>query len=104
MRFTANRNRADHALLHAAAHLMGKLLDALLGRRQTHAAQDLHRPLGETAPSARTVPRDRLAQLVANGEHGIERGLRILQDHGDVAPADLAHFARALAQQIFAVE
>ena len=47
---------------------------------------------------------DRLAQLVADAEHRIERGLRVLQDHRDPAAANLAHLTRRLAQQVLAVQ
>src|SRR5207247_2075596 len=34
------------------------------------------------------VEPDRLLDLVANGEHGVQRGHRVLEDHRDLCPAD----------------
>ena len=36
------------------------------------------------------VPHDRLGDLHADGEHGVERDHRLLEDHGDLGAAHLA--------------
>ena len=55
--------------------------DADLGQQ---ALGLLQRGLGRQAQ----VPAQRLHQLVAHGEHRVERGHRVLKDAGDVAAAD----------------
>ena len=47
---------------------------------------------------------ERLSHLVADGEERIQRGHRVLQDHGDTLAADLAHLARRLGQEVFSLE
>jgi hypothetical protein len=47
---------------------------------------------------------ERLDDLVTDGEHRIQRRLRILKDHRDPAPADAAHLRLALGDEIFALE
>ena len=43
-----------------------------------------------------------LGDLVADGERWIERSHGLLENHGDLPPADFFHFALALLEQIFA--
>ena len=46
----------------------------------------------------------RLDDLGADGEHGIERGHRVLEDHGELGPAQLAQFLRRQAGEVAAGE
>ena len=46
----------------------------------------------------------RLHHLLADRQDRVERGHRLLEDHRDVAAADLAHLFRRERQQIAAVE
>jgi hypothetical protein len=41
------------------------------------------------------VRADRLGQLPADGQHRVERGHRLLEDHGDAVAADFPHPALA---------
>ena len=50
------------------------------------------------------IYRQRLTHLHADGEHGVERAHRVLQDHRDPTAADLLHLGVGLVQQIVAVE
>ena len=96
---------ADHALLHAAADLVRVILDPPVGRRDPHLLQAVDRAPHERAlVLAGVLVTDRLDQLVADREYRIERGLRILQDHGDALAADLAHLLLGLLEQILAFE
>src|SRR5262245_33968362 len=45
-----------------------------------------------------------LADLIAYGEHRIERGHRFLEDDGDVLAADIAHHVDRLGEQVAAPE
>ena len=104
LRLRGERDRADHALLHAAAHLMRERAQALLGRRHLHAAEGVHRPRPHVAPALGAMGAQRLLDLVADREHRVQRGLRVLQDHRDAAPAHPAHVALALRHEVLAFE
>jgi hypothetical protein len=47
---------------------------------------------------------ERLADLVADREQRIERGHRVLQDHGDALAAHAAHLGIRLVEQVLALE
>ena len=47
---------------------------------------------------------ERLHHLLADGEHRVERGHRLLEDHRDVAPADGAHLVFGQAEQVASLE
>ena len=66
---------------------------------QVDAGQELAHPfLGALAPKLGVLAHH-LADLVADPERRVERGLRVLVDHGDARPLDGAQLARAEAQQ-----
>ena len=50
------------------------------------------------------VQEDRLADLVADGHDRVERAHRLLEDHGDVAAADIRHARARQAQKVDALE
>src|SRR6185312_15922311 len=45
-----------------------------------------------------------LRNLVANGEHRVQRGHWLLEDHGDPVPADVAHPGGREREQVLALE
>ena len=104
LRLRGERDRTDHALLHAAAHLVGERAQALLGRRHLHAAEGVHRARPHVAAALGAMGAQRLLDLVADREHRVQRGLRVLQDHRDPAPAHPAHVALALRHEVLAFE
>src|SRR5262249_44658204 len=69
---------------HQAQHLDG----ARLGRRRIEAL----------------MATDRLDDLVANGERRIERGHRLLEDHGEPRATQVAQLARRDLEQVAAFE
>src|SRR2546428_5177068 len=95
---------ADDALAHPARELVRKRAQPRGGRGDAHGGQQLRRARGDGAAAQAVVHREGLAYLHADGEDRIERGHRVLQDHRDLAPADLLHLGLALRQQILAVE
>src|SRR5262245_57851739 len=101
---TADGNGADDALLHAAAHLMRKLADPLIGGGDLDAAERPRCLLHDLCLGAPPAPENRLAQLLTDREHRIERSLRILQDHRNTPAPDLAHLALRAGQDIFSAE
>ena len=50
------------------------------------------------------VGADGLGDLGADAHHRVERGPRVLQDHRDVAAADVAHLGFGFGQQVLAPE
>src|SRR5262245_38687434 len=104
LRVAADRYGPDDTLLHAAAHLVGNLTEALAGRRDLDPPQRLDYLLHDLRPAPPRSPEDRLAQLLADREDRVERRLRVLQDHRDAPPPDLAHLARRAGKDILAAQ
>jgi hypothetical protein len=50
------------------------------------------------------VQHQRLADLIADAEHRVQRGHRLLEDHADLVAADGAHLAVRHLQQVLALE
>ena len=95
------------ALLHAAAQLVRVLPQP--GRRVGDAdqPQQLGDPVGASAclRQIRSCQTQDLRQLRADGEDRVERGGRVLEDHGDAAPAHCGSSPRAgMGQQVLALE
>ena len=83
-----DRDRDHRALAHAARQLVRIGAEARAGRRNPDAleqSQGLGACLG--ARDVEVGP-DGLGDLVADGEHGVQRTRRILEDHGDDAAAE----------------
>ena len=85
--------RDHHALAHAAGELMRIVVDAPLRRGDADAAEHVEGPLPRLFLADAGVDAQRLGDLVADGEHRIERAHRLLEDHGNAAAADPAHGA-----------
>jgi hypothetical protein len=98
------RDGADDALPHAAAHLVRVIAHAQLRRGDAHRAQQVLYPLAQRAPAHGPMVVGRLGNLPIDTEQRVQRGHRILQDHRDHAPADVAHLARGFQRQLFALE
>ena len=90
------RNRPHDALLHAAAHLMRIVVHAALRRRHPHLRQGVNGARQQRPGASAVVDVDGLKKLVADGEDGIEGGLRVLEDHRQpAAPGYAASRARS---------
>ena len=61
--------------------------EAALRRGQAHAIEQLYRPRPRVAPTEAAALAQRLHDLVADGEDGIQAGGRVLKDHRDLDPA-----------------
>ena len=79
-------------------------VDALLGRGNAHPAQHLDGAPARLAAREAAVAHDRLDDLLADRVGGIERGHRLLKDHGKPIAAQVAQRAVGQAQEIDAVE
>src|SRR5262249_49408379 len=88
------------------AHAAGKFVRILLepARRIGDAdeREKLDRALVRGGRISAAVLLERLGDLASDGEYGIERGHRFLEDHTDVAAADLAHLRVRKLHQIAA--
>ena len=63
-------------------------------RRNAHRAQQFLHALAQCAAADALMVVGRLGDLAVDAEQRVQRRHRILQDHGDRAPADAAHLAR----------
>jgi hypothetical protein len=68
-----------------------------------HQAQHLGRALQRLPAVMPLMQRDRLGKLLADGQHRIERGHRLLEDHRDLVAADLAHLGSLSFEQVAAL-
>ena len=93
-----------HALLLAARELVGIAVDAFgrIGQPAFLEERDGPQP-GFTAANAR-VQHQRLDDLLPHREHGIERGHGFLEDHGDLAAADLPELVGSLVEEFTPLE
>ncbi len=90
----AGQRHGNHStLLHAAGEFVRKLTFAALGIRNAAAAKQCSRAFMRGAPGQSTMQDQRFGNLVANTPDGVQRTHRILDDHGNVATGELAHFA-----------
>jgi hypothetical protein len=64
----------------------------------------LHRPLARLLLIHVHVEFERLGDLPANRQHRVERGHRILKNHGDAVAADVAQLIFTQFQQVLTVE
>jgi hypothetical protein len=77
---------------------------APLGRRHAHPAQHLDRLCTRVRGGNLAVAQDRLGNLVADGERGVQRSHRLLEDHCELVAAQVAQALRRALQQVFALE
>jgi hypothetical protein len=90
-RLARQRHRDHHALAHAARQLVRIAVQHLFGVGQAHFLQQLAGRLARARARQLLVQHDGLDDLVADGEHRVQRGHRLLEDHRDVVAADGAH-------------
>ena len=96
--------RDDDALAHAARQLARIGAVALDGRGDAHEIEQLDRAsLRRGAVHAEAHPQD-LVDLLADAHDGVERGHRVLEDHGDFEAPDGALLLLARAHDFKAVE
>ena len=104
LRIAAQRNGDHHPLTHAAGELMRILGEAPAGIGDPHQLQHLARAIPGGPPREAEVALHALGDLRADGEHGVEAGHRLLEDHGDPAAAHGAHRLDGQRRQLLAVE
>ena len=101
----AGQRHGDHdALAHPAGELMRVLADAPLRFRNAHQREHLDGARERRAARQILVQHQDFADLVADGQHGIERGHRLLEDHRDLIAAQRAHLAVRQVEQVAPLE
>ena len=103
-RVGGQRHRDHHALAHAARELMRVLPGPPLGLGDARLAEHGHRALARLPRRRAAVQREQSLDLPADGQHGIERGARALEHHGDLRPAHRAHRLLGHGEQVAPVE
>ena len=94
------RHGDDDALAHAAGELMRILVGALLGRGNADELEHLDRLGPRVALGHAGVDARHFGDLIADGEHRIERGHRLLEHHRDPIAAHVLHVALGEREQI----
>src|SRR3990172_4059314 len=90
-RLEGKRHRDHRPLPHPPAQLVRVLPRPPLRVRHLHPPQPVHGPRGGLRPPAGAMGGEYLGDLVSDGKNGVERCHRLLEDHGDLLPAYLAH-------------
>ena len=98
------RDRADDALAHAAAHLVGIVAHPPLGRGDADGPEEVPHALPQRAAPELLVEERGLRHLPEDGEERVQRRHGVLEDHGDPPAADPPQLALALAGQVLALE
>lgn len=97
----AGQRHADHGAL---AHATGELvrIAVILTRRvwKTDLRQDLDRGRTGCPPVEALMITDALGNLIADPHHRIEMARRVLEDHADLAAADVEHLGIADGSQV----
>ena len=104
VRLVGKRHGDHYALALAARKLVRIAVEALFGVPQADFAQQLQRP--GPRPLARKAPvqEQGLAHLPGDRVQRVQRGHRLLEDHGDAVAAHLPHDMLARAHQLPTVE
>ena len=100
LRPARDRDRDHHALPHPAAQLVRVRAQALLRRGDPDVVEQLDRARTRLAPAHAELDAQRLRDLLADREDGIEAARRVLEDHRDLAAPDRAQLARRESEQV----
>ena len=101
----AQRHRDHHPLSHAAGELVRVVGHPDRGLRDADPGQHVDGALaGLLAGRLAVVDPVRLGDLVAHLVEGVQRGQRVLEDHGHLGPAELPHPGRVRVGQFLAVQ
>src|SRR5713101_4580948 len=103
-RLAGDGDGPDHPLAHPTRQLVRVLAYPPLGRRDVHGGQELTSPRPGAASRHVLVRAQRLGDLVAHREERVERGHRVLEDHGHALAPDGAHLSIGLVEEVLALE
>lgn len=101
---TGQRHGDHQALALPAGELVRILADTFFGRLDADVVEQLDHALFRLGPIHVLVADQRLAQLVRDGQHGIEAGHRILENHRDFVGADVRHLFIVHRRQFLPLE
>ena len=104
LRLARERHRDHRPLPHPARELVRIVPQALVRARDPDLIEQLGRTLVGLLAIHPEVHFERLADLPADGEHRVERGHRVLEDHRDLAAADRAQVLVVEREQVAAAE
>ena len=91
LRLAGQRHRNHHALAHAARQLVRKAVEHVARFRNAHQVQHAQR-LGTRCGAVHAlVVADGLCNLLTRREHGVQRRHGLLEDHGHIGAAHIAH-------------
>ncbi len=85
------RDRDHHALFHAAGQLVRVFVDAAPCIGDADRVQQFQHALARRASAHGEMLAKHLADLVADGQHRVQRGHRLLEDHGNPPAANPSH-------------
>jgi hypothetical protein len=104
VRLQGQRHGDHDALAHTAGELVRVVVHPRRGGRDLHPVHQLDGlGLGLLLGEA-LVDAEHLAELVAHGEHRVQRAERVLEDHGDPPAADLAALLGGHLEHVLAAE
>jgi len=95
---------SNNALPHASAELMWIRMDTSLGQRDVNHAQEFAYPVRDGLSLDYTMFTKWLTHLVAYSQYGVQGTERVLENHGDLATAELLHFPLMQSQDVLALE
>ena len=98
------RDGDHHALLHAAGKLEGIFVEPPLGVGDADLAQQFQHALAGRLAAQVAMAVEHFADLHADGQHRVEAGRRLLEDHRDARAAHLAHVGFGQGQQFLAFQ
>ncbi len=101
----ACQGHGDHRpLALATAQLVRVVRQPLLRRFDADVAEQLQTALPDLGLGQRQVDPQRLGDLLADGEHRVQRRQGLLEDHSDAAPADGLQGRVVSIEQVLAAE
>ena len=103
-RLVGDRHGDHRPLPHAAGELVRVLLHALARLRDRDQLEQLDRARLRGFARNVAVDADRLGDLLADRQHRVERGQRVLEDHADLFAADRLQRLRRHADELLAAE
>ena len=104
LRIAGKPDGDHHALAHAAGEVMRILLEPALAVGDADEPQELERALARLRLAHLEMDEQRLHDLLSDRQDRIERGHRLLEDHGDVASAHRAHLVVGEIEQVAPLE
>ena len=97
-------HRDHHALAHSTRELVGKVVQTLLGARESDEAEHLNCTVKRLLLADPAVDEDRLGDLVTDALGRVKRGHGVLEDHGDVVATNLLHLLVRELREVLAHE